>query len=284
MVRLPVRSMEDAFGFMVDVSSEREPGRLVRSVVEGLPRLVASEVTTLSICDLAAGTRRVTGFPPEAISPGDQACFNRLLHEHPLVRYHSTHARGGACRISDCVSAGDFRRQAIFAEYYRKIGIDHVMAVPVIASRGLVMSYVLNRKGLDFSDAERDLLDAMRPALANLYRFATIAAESRAMESPGDAAEALTPRQVEVLRWVAAGKSDRQVAAILGTSVRTVQKHLENAYVTLGVENRTAAVSRLACREGSGAGGRARAAGRKGGIEAVEEVLAPELVEEPRAR
>jgi DNA-binding CsgD family transcriptional regulator len=54
----------------------------------------------------------------------------------------------------------------------------------------------------------------------------------------------LTPREEEVLRWVAAGKTDLQVAAILGTSVRTVQKHLENAYVKLGVENRTAAAMR----------------------------------------
>jgi DNA-binding CsgD family transcriptional regulator len=48
-----------------------------------------------------------------------------------------------------------------------------------------------------------------------------------------------------VLHWVAAGKSDRQIAAILGTSVRTVQKHLANSYVKLGVENRTAAVMRM---------------------------------------
>jgi DNA-binding CsgD family transcriptional regulator len=95
---------------------------------------------------------------------------------------------------------------------------------------------------MDFSDREIALLDAMRPALANLYRFATIA-------RPGlDAragTEALTPREREILEWVAAGKSDRQIAEILGTSIRTVQKHLENAYVKLGVENRTAAVMRL---------------------------------------
>jgi DNA-binding CsgD family transcriptional regulator len=245
MVRLPGHSLEDAFGFMLDVSAERDPDRLVRNVVEGLPRLVASEVTTLSICDLAAGTRRVIGFPSDAISREDEACFNRLLREHPLVRFHSTHSAGGACRISDCVSPRAFRRQEIFSEYYRRIGIDHAMAVPVVASRGLVMSYVLNRKGRDFSDGERNLLDAMRPALANLYRFATIAARSLESQSAGDAAQALTPRQLEVLRWVAAGKSDRQVADIHGTSVRTVQKHLQNAYVALGVENRTAAVSRL---------------------------------------
>jgi DNA-binding CsgD family transcriptional regulator len=245
MVRLPGRGLKEAFDFMLDVSSERDPERLVRGVVEGLPRLVASEVTTLSICDLPAGTRRVVGFPLEAITRGDQECFDRLLHEHPLVRYHSTHPGGGTRRISDCVSARAFRRQAIFAEYYRPIGIDHAMAVPVVASRGLVMSYVLNRKGLDFSDAERDLMDAMRPALANLYRFATIAAESRRAQGSSAAVEKLTPREREVLRWVGAGKTDLQVATILAASVRTVQKHLENAYVKLGVENRTAAVARV---------------------------------------
>jgi DNA-binding CsgD family transcriptional regulator len=139
-----------------------------------------------------------------------------------------------------------FERQAICGDYYRRIGIDHVMAVPVVASAGLVMSYVLNRRGADFGDAERDLLDRMRPALANLYRFARLDARARRAQAWRDACEALTPREREVLRWVAAGKSDKQIAAILGASVRTVQKHLENTYVKLGVENRTAAAMRLA--------------------------------------
>ncbi len=55
----------------------------------------------------------------------------------------------------------------------------------------------------------------------------------------------LTPREHEILQWVAAGKTDSQIAAILGRSVRTVQKHLEHVYLKLGVENRTAAVMRV---------------------------------------
>jgi DNA-binding CsgD family transcriptional regulator len=246
MVRMPGKGLEKALDFMLDVSAQREPDGVVRCVVEGLPRFVASEITTLSICDIPAGTRRVVSYPHDAISPSDQACFNRLMHEHPLVRYHSTHPHGGSQRVSDCTAARDFRRQAIFGDYYARIGIDHVIAVPVVASPGLVMSYVLNRKGMDFSDAERSLLDAMRPALANLYRFTMLDAAARECEARSDVAASLTAREREVLRWVAAGKSDRQTAAILGNSVRTVQKHLENAYVKLGVENRTAAAMRFA--------------------------------------
>ena len=243
MVRMPVPSLRKALDFMLDVTAIEQPEALVRTVVERLPRLVDSDLTTLSICDLQAGTRRVISWPREAISANDQACFNRLINTHPLVRFHSTHAEGGARRISDCLDAAQFRRQELYNDYYRRIRIDHVVAVPVVASSGLVMSYVLNRRGRDFDDRECALLDAMRPALANLYRFTSWVGAWTETDPP--AGGRLTPRESEVLRLVAAGRSDKQAAATLGTSVRTVQKHLENAYTKLGVSNRTAAVMRL---------------------------------------
>lgn len=53
----------------------------------------------------------------------------------------------------------------------------------------------------------------------------------------------LTKRQSEVLHWVILGKTDKTIAQILGTSPRTVNKHLEHVFVKLGVETRTAAAS-----------------------------------------
>ena len=53
----------------------------------------------------------------------------------------------------------------------------------------------------------------------------------------------LTEREVEVLRWVACGKTNRDIGDSLGLSPRTVNKHLEHVYVKLGVETRTAATS-----------------------------------------
>ena len=44
----------------------------------------------------------------------------------------------------------------------------------------------------------------------------------------------MTPREREVLHWVAAGKTDREIADILGMSPRTVQKHLQHIYEKLG--------------------------------------------------
>jgi DNA-binding CsgD family transcriptional regulator len=53
----------------------------------------------------------------------------------------------------------------------------------------------------------------------------------------------LTQREVEVLLWVAKGKTNKDIADILGMSPRTVNKHLEHIYVKLGVETRTAAAA-----------------------------------------
>jgi DNA-binding NarL/FixJ family response regulator len=53
----------------------------------------------------------------------------------------------------------------------------------------------------------------------------------------------LTAREAEVLYWVVQGKTNRDIGEILGTSPRTVHKHLEHVFEKLGVETRTAAAS-----------------------------------------
>ncbi|MEO7336925.1 MAG: response regulator transcription factor [Caldimonas sp.] len=62
------------------------------------------------------------------------------------------------------------------------------------------------------------------------------------------ATASLTKRETEVLSWVAKGKTNRDVAEILGMSPRTVNKHLEHVFEKLGVETRAAAAA-LASRE-----------------------------------
>lgn len=52
---------------------------------------------------------------------------------------------------------------------------------------------------------------------------------------------AITDRESEVLHWIANGKTNREIAEILEMSPRTVNKHLEQIFPKLGVENRTAA-------------------------------------------
>jgi len=213
----------------------RDVASFARAGVERLPRLVASEFTTLSICHLASGRREVYGLPAGTLSADERAAFDRHFHQHPLVRFHGYQGGGVAQRISDSVPFAEFRKSALYNEYYRRVRIDHALALPIYVRDGLLVSFVLNRARRDFSDRERALLDLLRPHLARVYQRARISGQ-------------LTTREAEVLRWVAAGKSDAQIGAILGISARTVQKHLQNVYDKLGVENRTAAAMRASGR------------------------------------
>jgi DNA-binding NarL/FixJ family response regulator len=55
----------------------------------------------------------------------------------------------------------------------------------------------------------------------------------------------LTPREAEVLYWVAQGKTNPEIGLILAVSVATVKKHVEHIFEKIGVENRSAAILRV---------------------------------------
>ena len=54
----------------------------------------------------------------------------------------------------------------------------------------------------------------------------------------------LTPREADVLFWVAQGKTNIEAGEILGTTTSTVKKHLEHIFEKLGLENRSSAALR----------------------------------------
>ena len=58
----------------------------------------------------------------------------------------------------------------------------------------------------------------------------------------------LTPREQEVMRCVADGLSNAEIAQVLVVEPSTVRKHLENVYEKLGVRRRTAALAKLRVR------------------------------------
>lgn len=78
----------------------------------------------------------------------------------------------------------------------------------------------------------------------------TLADASPAQELlPHSPLDGLTPREIEVLRFLVAGKSDREIAAALSISPRTVGGHVTNLLAKLGAESRTSAAA-LAVRNG----------------------------------
>jgi DNA-binding response OmpR family regulator/DNA-binding CsgD family transcriptional regulator len=75
-----------------------------------------------------------------------------------------------------------------------------------------------------------------------LFRLAEVG--SRGEEQLLQRALSLTTREAEVLLWISRGKSNREIGEILSISPRTVNKHLEQVFIKLGVENRAAAAAR----------------------------------------
>ncbi len=126
--------------------------------------------------------------------------------------------------------------------------------VPVIFMTGLAeterLVEGLSAGGIDYlvKPVVPDELVARLQAHLRVARDMNAAMRTRGEDAEPVAAlpNPLTQREMDVLEWVARGKTNRDVADILGMSPRTVNKHLEHIYEKLGVETRTAAVAQFA--------------------------------------
>jgi DNA-binding CsgD family transcriptional regulator/tetratricopeptide (TPR) repeat protein len=84
--------------------------------------------------------------------------------------------------------------------------------------------------------------DNARAAFESLGAGPDLLRVSRLTDEPTGTG-ALSARELEVLRLVAAGKTSRDIAAALGISQHTVRRHLENTFAKLGVSSRAAAIA-----------------------------------------
>jgi DNA-binding CsgD family transcriptional regulator len=222
-----------------------------RQAVRLLPAVVSCESAAIAVCDYAAGCRTICA---------DAACIGRL--RAPVVLDRRASGRGPPCAdvrgpcavVASIVDAHGVRPPRCGAASPAAAACGpggHALALPLQWHRRGRVSVVLGRRDPPFDPRERALLALLRPQLAALYRLACAAGgRSPRAEPPdrcGGTAEpgALTGRELEIVEWLRAGKTNRDIAAIVGASQRTVEKHLEHIYQKLGVETRTAAVMRL---------------------------------------
>ena len=121
---------------------------------------------------------------------------------------------------------------------YAALGMKDEILVPMTPLGGTDRRLLLFRgqDSPDFSEREKAMLALARPHIAELHT-------RRDRELRGE--PHLTPRQWEVLRQVATGASNTQIARTLGLSDTTVRKHLENVFLRLGVQSRTEALARV---------------------------------------
>lgn len=168
-------------------------------------------------------------------------------HAHPCVeyligfylpRFSETHRAVVLCR-----------RRRDFSEGERRL-LD-LLRSHVIQAGQTVVEYVRLKQAADMA-RRRTAGHADFPQAGRLNRQSADVASPSIMLSlpiasfPDDdrrPVAVLSPREGDVLYWVARGKGNRDVAMVLGISPRTVEKHLERIFEKLGVESRTSAAT-----------------------------------------
>jgi DNA-binding CsgD family transcriptional regulator len=151
----------------------------------------------------------------------------------------------GALRTGDyatVVRLSDFWTERRYAStplgsVFADRGVRHYVQVPMAPLGPTDRRLLLFRSDdPDFTERELMMLTLVRPHLAELH-----ARRDRERRGEPD----LTPRQWEILRRVATGASNAQIARALGLSEATVRKHLENIFLRLRVLSRREAVARV---------------------------------------
>jgi ATP/maltotriose-dependent transcriptional regulator MalT len=136
------------------------------------------------------------------------------------------------------VAEGDVDRGLLALR--RALGSWHELEAPYEEARTRVLLAGACR-ALGDDDGAALELGAAREVFAGLGARPDVARVDSLLGRKGVDGHGLTGREVEVLRLVAAGKSNRQIAATLVISDRTVARHVQNVFSKLGVSSRAAA-------------------------------------------
>lgn len=220
-----------------------EPGEsagagLPCSMLERVRRLIECEA--VSFIDFDPATQQAfldQEFPAGTFSDiGDDGAFFRHYWDFMPCSYPShTGDERSVIMTSDFCTQRQFHQTGMYAEYLSKAGVEHelIMCLPTPGSRTRRLLFARGH-GAGFSERDRLLLTILRPHLIETYR------QLDEMRRP---APQLTRRQWQLLRLVAAGHSNAEIAERLFVSPLTVRKHLENIFERLGVTNRTAATA-----------------------------------------
>jgi DNA-binding CsgD family transcriptional regulator len=245
-----LRRSLDLVGELADAPTVQE---FTRRASERLHGLIPAQGISFNEWDYAA--HRLSGFHDASGYRPELDYLSELWPQCEwLVRMAPPERIWRVETMSDYVPLRRLKRREVYVCVYRPIKIDHFLAITVAASAQRRAVLLLDRDTGEFTDDERAVGQALIVPLARLHHSIRVrerlAARVHDLEralreiprtASADGAAELTPRELEVLEHVAAGRTDREIATLLYISVRTVQKHLEHVYEKLGVRARTAA-------------------------------------------
>jgi DNA-binding CsgD family transcriptional regulator len=161
--------------------------------------------------------------------------------EDAASRLDSAYARAIATTWSGALAVAQGRHQESLADLRSALTDWAQLDAPYEAARCRVRLARACREVGDLETADLEL-DAARRVLTELGAKRDLAMLDGERPRPSVPA-GLTPREVEVLRLVAAGGSNREIAAELVLSEKTVARHVANIFLKIGVSSRAAATA-----------------------------------------
>jgi DNA-binding CsgD family transcriptional regulator len=253
---VPLQTLRRAVQLVDVLADLDDPGDFAELMLPQLARLVGCDVITYNEIGLEAGQVRYADYPCGIRDPALGEVFAAHVHEHPLVTYYRQSHDPGPAKISDFLSQRQFHSLGLYTDFYRTLAVEHQIAVALPTPGTQVVGVAFNRGRTDFSESDRAVLSALHgPLMAGLERARARHRARLALAAPHPASDAepsgLTDREAQILRLVAAGRTNMAIARTLDVSPRTVAKHLEHVYRKLGVTSRAAAVSRAAASAGA---------------------------------
>jgi DNA-binding CsgD family transcriptional regulator len=171
--RLAQREIEALLSYLREIYVSSDLGGFANRVVSTLPRILPSE--SVSYTEIDIQSRKIgdeVSDPPASDYASEAKVFDRYVHEHPLIDHYQRTGKGQAAKISDFLTRSQWRKRALYNEFYKEVrGIEHQMSIAIPTS-ALTVGVSLGRSGRDFSERDRSLLDLLRPHLAQAHRNA----------------------------------------------------------------------------------------------------------------
>lgn len=173
--------------------------------------------------------------------PAAMEAFGQLMGSYDLFCWDPTVNSGKPFCRSDFFSERQFRNLDVYSEVYQRIGIDNHCAVHVPTNAAEIAFFGIERLGgPDFSSRDRQMMEIAQSHLANARNLVWAQAE---MAECGSEPEHLVPyglssREAEVLAWLAEGKSNEEIAILLGLRLYTIKDYLKSVFQKIGAHNR----------------------------------------------
>ena len=243
---------EEAYREANRLGNEPQPGLALLRLAQGQLDAAASTVRRLldERADPASRARVLAAYVEIMLACGDLPAAQAAVDELDQVAalFRSPFLAASAAQWAGAVRLADGDAGAALPLLRRGWSGWRNLEVPYEAARCRV-GIALACRALGDEDAAQMELDAARWAFAQLAAEQDLARVEALVDpaQPSDAgtppSHGLTAREVEVLRLVASGRTNRAIAADLFLSEKTVARHLSNIFTKLGLPSRAAATA-----------------------------------------